>query len=43
MTDGLIHRVKKVYDDIGALKIENVSVENTLKALADVKPDYACK
>lgn len=43
MTDGLIHRVKKVYDDIGALKIENVSVENTLKALADVKLDYACK
>ncbi|KAE8285311.1 Neurolysin, mitochondrial [Larimichthys crocea] len=40
-TDGLIHRVKKVYDDVGSLKIEDVSVENTLKALADVKQDYA--
>ncbi|TKS84841.1 Thimet oligopeptidase [Collichthys lucidus] len=40
-TDGLIHRVKKVYDDVGSLKIEDVSVENTLKALADVKLDYA--
>lgn len=43
MTDCLIYRVKKVYDDIGALKIENVSVENTLKVLANVKLDYACK
>ncbi|XP_044030205.1 neurolysin, mitochondrial isoform X2 [Siniperca chuatsi] len=41
MTDSLINRVKKVYDDIGSLKIENVSVENTLKALANVKLDYA--
>ncbi len=43
MTDSLIKRVKTVYDDIGALKIEHVSVENTLKALANVKLDYACK
>ena len=43
ITDSLINRVKKVYDDIGALKIENVSVENTLEALANVKLDYACK
>lgn len=43
MTDCLINRVKKVYDEVGALKIENVSVENTLKVLADVKLDYACK
>lgn len=42
-TDGLIGRVKKVYDDIGALTIENVTVENTLKALANVRQDYACK
>lgn len=42
-TDCLINRVKKVYDDIGSLKIENVTVENTLKALANVKMDYACK
>ncbi|KAG8010535.1 Thimet oligopeptidase [Nibea albiflora] len=40
-TDSLIDRVKKVYDDVGSLKIEDVSVENTLKALADVKLDYA--
>uniref|UniRef100_A0A3Q3L2B3 Uncharacterized protein n=1 Tax=Mastacembelus armatus TaxID=205130 RepID=A0A3Q3L2B3_9TELE len=42
-TDGLINRVNKVYDDIESLHIENVSVENTLKALAHAKPDYACK
>ena len=42
-TDSLINRVKKVYDDVGSLNIENVSVENTLKALANAKTDYACK
>lgn len=42
-TEGLINRVKRVYDDVGALKIENVSVENTLKALANAKLDYACE
>ncbi|XP_075939559.1 neurolysin, mitochondrial [Anarhichas minor] len=40
-TDGLINRVKAAYDDIGSLQIENVSVENTLKALAHAKLDYA--
>ncbi|KAK9532335.1 hypothetical protein VZT92_009723 [Zoarces viviparus] len=40
-TDGLINRVKAAYDDIGSLRIENVSVENTLKALAHAKLDYA--
>uniref|UniRef100_A0A8C4F0W0 Neurolysin (metallopeptidase M3 family) n=1 Tax=Dicentrarchus labrax TaxID=13489 RepID=A0A8C4F0W0_DICLA len=40
-TDSLINRVKKVYDDIGSLKVENVCVENTLKALANVRLDYA--
>nr|XP_029137007.1 thimet oligopeptidase-like isoform X1 [Labrus bergylta] len=39
-TDSLINRVKMVYDDIGALKIENVSVENTLNALANAKLEY---
>ncbi|KAM7368707.1 hypothetical protein PAMP_013019 [Pampus punctatissimus] len=39
-TDSLINRVKKVYDDIGSLNVENVSVENTLKALANAKLDY---
>lgn len=43
VTDGLISSVKKVYDDIGAIKMEDVSVENTLRALAYVKLDYACK
>ncbi|MEQ2264953.1 hypothetical protein XENORESO_000210 [Xenotaenia resolanae] len=41
MTDSLIARVKKVYDDVGALQIESVSVENTLEALAHAKLDYA--
>ncbi|XP_075885554.1 neurolysin, mitochondrial isoform X2 [Nelusetta ayraudi] len=40
-TEDLINRVKRVYDDVGALKIENVSVENTLKAVANAKLDYA--
>ncbi|XP_068562698.1 neurolysin, mitochondrial isoform X2 [Cebidichthys violaceus] len=40
-TDGLINRVKAAYDDIGSLQIEHVSVENTLKALAHAKLDYA--
>lgn len=43
MTDSVMNRVKKVYDDIGALNVENVSVENTLRALADAKLDYACE
>lgn len=43
MTDDLINQVKKVYDDIGSLNVENVSVENTLKAVANVKLDYACE
>uniref|UniRef100_A0A3B4U6A2 Neurolysin (metallopeptidase M3 family) n=2 Tax=Seriola dumerili TaxID=41447 RepID=A0A3B4U6A2_SERDU len=41
MTDSVINRVKKVYDEIGSLNIVNVSVENTLKALANAKLDYA--
>lgn len=41
-TDNLIDRVKKVYDDIGSLSAESVSVENTLKALANAKLDYTC-
>ncbi|XP_034458793.1 neurolysin, mitochondrial [Hippoglossus hippoglossus] len=40
-TDNLINRVKKAYDDIGSLSTEHVTVENTLKALANVKLDYA--
>ncbi|TWW66316.1 Thimet oligopeptidase [Takifugu flavidus] len=41
MTDSLISRVNRVYDEVGALKIENVSVENTLKALANIRLEYA--
>nr|XP_061800177.1 thimet oligopeptidase-like [Nerophis lumbriciformis] len=40
-TDLLIGRVKKVYDEIGCLHLDDVSVENTLRALANVKMDYA--
>ncbi|XP_056146445.1 neurolysin, mitochondrial [Lampris incognitus] len=40
-TENLIGTIKKVYDDIGSLDIERVSVENTLKALAKAKLDYA--
>ncbi|XP_060933898.1 neurolysin, mitochondrial [Limanda limanda] len=40
-TDNLINRVKKAYDDIGSLSTVEVTVENTLKALANVKLDYA--
>lgn len=43
MTDGLIARMKKIHDDIGSLSVEHVSVENTLKALANAKLDYVCK
>lgn len=43
MTNNLMNRVKRVYDEIGALNVESVSVENTLKALADVKMEYACE
>ncbi|XP_044000746.1 neurolysin, mitochondrial-like isoform X2 [Gambusia affinis] len=41
VTDTLIARVKKVYDDVGSLHIESVSAENTLEALANAKLDYA--
>ncbi|XP_023816344.1 neurolysin, mitochondrial isoform X1 [Oryzias latipes] len=41
MTDTLMVRVQKVYDEVGSLNVENVSVENTLKVLADVRLDYA--
>lgn len=43
MTDDLITRIKKVYDAVGSLNTESVSAENTLKALAEAKLDYACE
>lgn len=38
MTDSLISRVERVYDEVGALKMEKVNVEN-----AWLTPDWACK
>uniref|UniRef100_A0A8C9THT8 Neurolysin (metallopeptidase M3 family) n=1 Tax=Scleropages formosus TaxID=113540 RepID=A0A8C9THT8_SCLFO len=39
-TDKLIQRIKKIYDSIGALDLDKVSFENTLKPLADAKMEY---
>ncbi|KAG5834365.1 hypothetical protein ANANG_G00260760 [Anguilla anguilla] len=39
-TEKLIQRVKQTYDSIGALELEKISYENTLKALADAKLEY---
>ncbi|XP_037553801.1 thimet oligopeptidase [Nematolebias whitei] len=40
LSDELISRTKKVYDSVGALDLDGVSFENTLKALADMEVEY---
>ncbi|KAM4548341.1 thimet oligopeptidase [Odontesthes bonariensis] len=40
LSDELVSNTKKVYDRVGALELDGVSLENTLKALADVEVEY---
>ncbi|XP_074524273.1 thimet oligopeptidase [Halichoeres trimaculatus] len=40
LSDELIANTKMVYDRVGALPLDSVTFENTLKALADVEVDY---
>ncbi|XP_027867674.1 thimet oligopeptidase [Xiphophorus couchianus] len=39
-SDDLIQNTKEVYDGVGRLELDAVTMENTLKALADVEVEY---
>lgn len=39
-SDDLIRNTKEVYDGVGRLELDAVTMENTLKALADVEVEY---
>lgn len=39
----LMEQTKRVYDQVGSQKFEDVSYESTLKALADVEVSYTGK
>uniref|UniRef100_A0A6Q2XRW6 Peptidase M3A/M3B catalytic domain-containing protein n=1 Tax=Esox lucius TaxID=8010 RepID=A0A6Q2XRW6_ESOLU len=43
MTESLIQTIRKVYNNIGSLDVEQVSIDNTLKALANAKLKYAAQ
>ncbi|KAM9098508.1 thimet oligopeptidase [Sarcophilus harrisii] len=40
LTNELIEKTKRVYDQVGSQEFEDVSYESTLKALADVEVEY---